>query len=142
MPVRVSYVLTMKNTGINAIPSVRGNVLAVTLNLALISAAYLFLGATVSYTLKQVFPPQDEAWNSWPKWAQILDVAVEMAVIVVSAFWISYFARFMIPIVPVPPRLEYLLESAGGQVSFLYAIFVFLEVLDDKLLRVYKDIFG
>jgi hypothetical protein len=27
-------------------------------------------------------------------------------------------------------------------VSFLYAIFVFLEVLDDKLLRVYKDIFG
>jgi len=132
----------MKNTGINAIPSVRGNVLAVTANLALIAAAYLFLGASVSYLLKQIFPPQDEVWNAWPKWAQILDVAVEMAVIVVSAFWISYFARFMIPIVPVPVKLEHLLEASGGQVSFLYAIFVFLEVLDDKLLRVYKDIFG
>jgi hypothetical protein len=132
----------MKNTGINAIPSVRGHVLAISANLALIAAVYLFLGASISYLLKQLFPPQDEAWNAWPKWAQLLDVAVEMAVIVVSAFWISYIARFIIPIVPVPSKLEHLLETSGGQVSFLYAIFVFLEVLDDKLLRVYKDIFG
>ena len=132
----------MKNTGINAIPSVRGHVVAVTANLALIAAVYLFLGATASYLLKQIFPPQDEAWNAWPKWAQLVDVAVEMAVIVVTAFWISYVARYMIPIVPVPSRLEHLLESGGAQVSFLYALFVFLEVLDDKLLRVYKDIFG
>lgn len=133
---------TMKNTGINAIPSVRGNVLAVTANLALIAVAYLFLGSTVSYALKTIFPPQDEAWKAWPKWAQMLDVAVEMAVIVVTAFWIGYFARYMIPIVPVPAKLETLLEASGGQVSFLYALFVFLEVLDDKLLWVYKDIFG
>jgi hypothetical protein len=132
----------MKNTGINAIPSVRGHVLAISANLALIAAVYLFLGASVSYLLKQLFPPQDEAWNAWPKWAQLLDVAVEMAVIVVSGFWISYVARFIIPIVHVPVSLEHLLETSGGQVSFLYAIFVFLEVLDDKLLRVYKDIFG
>lgn len=132
----------MKNTGMNAIPSVKNHVVAVTINLALIAVLYLFLGASVSYGLKQMFPPQDEAWNAWPKWAQLLDVAVEMAVIVVSAFWIGYFARFLIPIVPVPARLEHLLESGGAQVSFLYAMFVFLEVLDDKLLRVYKDIFG
>ena len=132
----------MKNTGINAIPSVRGHVVAVTLNLALISVLYLVLGASVSYALKRGFPPHDEAWNTWPKWAQILDVAVEMAVIVVSAFWISYFARYLIPIVPVPAKLEQMLEASGGQVSFLYALFVFLEVLDDKLLRIYKDIFG
>ena len=132
----------MKNTGINAIPSVRGNVLAVTVNLALIAVIYLFLGASVSYALKQVFPPHDEEWQTWSKPAQLLDVAVEMAVIVVSAFWIGYVARYIIPIVPVPARLEHLLEASGAQVSFLYALFVFLEVLDDKLLWVYKDIFG
>lgn len=132
----------MKNTGINAIPSVRGNVVAVTLNLALISIVYLFLGASVSYALKQIFPPQNEEWNKWSKPAQFLDVAAEMAIIVVTAFWIGYFARYIIPIVPVPAKLEQLLETSGAQVSFLYAIFVFLEVLDDKLLVVYKDIFG
>jgi hypothetical protein len=132
----------MKNTGINAIPSVKNNVLAVTANLSLIAVLYLFLGASVSYALKRLFPEYNEEWKSWPKWKQILDVAIEMSLIVVSAFWISYFARYFIPIVPVPSRLEYLLEASGGQVSFLYAIFVFLEVLDDKLIQVYKDIFG
>jgi hypothetical protein len=116
-------------------------VLAVTGNLALIAVVYLFLGATVSYVLKRVFPTYDSEWEAWPKWKQILDVSTEVAIIVVTAFWISYFARFIIPIIPVPATLEHLLESAGGQVSFLYALFVFLEVLDDKLIRVYKDIF-
>lgn len=131
----------MKNTGINAIPSVRGNVVAVTLNLALIAMIYLFLGASVSYALKRIFPPHDEEWQKWSRPAQLLDVAVEMAIIVVTAFWVGYFARYLIPIVPVPAKLENLLETSGAQVSFLYAIFVFLEVLDDKLLWVYKDIF-
>lgn len=118
------------------------NILAVTANLSLIAVLYLFLGASVSYALKRLFPEYNDEWKSWPKWQQILDVSIEMSIIVVSAFWISYFARFFIPIVPVPARLEYLLEASGGQVSFLYAIFVFLEVLDDKLIQVYKDIFG
>jgi len=131
----------MKNRGINAIPSVENNILAITANLAIIAVIYLFLGATVSYVLKRVFPEYDSEWEALPKWKQILDVSVEVAIIVVSAFWISYFARFIIPIIPVPAALEHLLESAGGQVSFLYALFVFLEVLDDKLIRVYKDIF-
>ncbi len=131
----------MKNRGINAIPSVENNILAVTANLALIAVIYLFLGATVSYVLKRVFPEYNAEWEAWPKWMQVLDVSIEISAIVVSAFWISYFARYIIPIVPVPPALEHLLESSGGQVSFLYALFVFLEVVDDKLIRVYKDIF-
>ena len=132
----------MKNTGINAIPSVKHNVLSVSANLGIIAVIYLFLGASVSYILKRVFPPHDSDWESWPRWKQILDISVEMSVIVISTFWITYFARFIIPVVPVPPSLEQLIEASGGQVAFLYAVFVFLEVLDDKLLWVYKDIFG
>ena len=132
----------MKNTGINALPSVRGHVLSVSANLALIAILYLFMGTTISYALKNIFPEHNSEWQAWPRWMQILDISVEMAIIVVTAFWVTYFARYLIPIVPVRPALEHLIESAGGQVAFLYAIFVFLEVLDDKLLWVYKDIFG
>lgn len=132
----------MKNTGINAIPSVRNHVASVTLNIAIIAVLYLFLGASVSYLLRRVVPSFDSEWERWPRWKQILDVSLEMVVIVVSSFWITYAARYFIPIVPVKASLEHLIEQFGGQVSFLYAIFVFLEVLDDKLIFVYKDIFG
>ncbi len=132
----------MKNTGINALPSVRNNVLAITANLAIIGVLYLFLGATVSYTLRYLFPEHNAEWESWPRWRQILDIAAEMSLIVVSAFWVTYFARYLIPVIPVRPALEHLIESSGGQVAFLYAVFLFLEVLDDKLIWVYKDIFG
>lgn len=132
----------MKNTGINALPSVRNNVLAISANLAIIAVLYLFLGATVSYIFKRVFPDHDASWEALPKWIQLLDISVEMSIIVVSAFWITYFARYLIPIIPIRPSLENLIEASGGQIAFLYAVFVFLEVLDDKLIWVYKDIFG
>ena len=132
----------MKNTGINAIPSVKNHVLTITLNIAIIAVFYLFLGASISYLLRQVVPAYDTEWERWPRWKQILDVSIEMILIVVSAFWVTYFARYAIPVVPVKPSLEYLIEQFGGQVSFLYAIFVFLEVLDDKLIFIYKDIFA
>ena len=132
----------MKNTGINALPSVKGHILSVSANLAIIAVLYLFMGATISYIFKNVFPKHDTAWESWPRWMQILDISAEMSLIVVTAFWITYLARYLIPIIPVRPSLEHLIESSGGQVAFLYAVFVFLEVLDDKLIWVYKDIFG
>ena len=132
----------MKNTGVNALPSVKGHVLSDTANLAIIAVLYLFMGASVSYIFKKVFPEHDSAWEKWTRWKQVLDISVEMSLIVVSAFWITYFARYLIPIVPVRSSLEHLIESSGGQVAFFYAVFVFLEVLDDKLIWVYKDIFG
>ncbi len=132
----------MKNTGINAIPPVKGHVWSITLNIAVIAVFYLFLGASISYLLRQVVPAYDTEWERWPRWKQILDVSIEMVLIVVSAFWVTYFARYAIPVVPVKSNLEYLIEQFGGQVSFLYAIFVFLEVLDDKLIFIYKDIFA
>lgn len=132
----------MKNTGINAIPSVKNHIWSVTFNIAIIAVLYLFLGASISYLLRRVVPTYDTEWERWPRWKQILDVSVEMVLIVVSSFWVTYYARYLIPIIPVKPSLEYLIEQFGGQVSFLYAIFVFLEVLDDKLIFIYKDIFA
>jgi hypothetical protein len=132
----------MKNTGKNALPSVRGNILAVSANIAIVSVIYLFVGATVSYVLKNTFPRHSADWESWPRWKQILDISVEMMVIVIISFWLTYFARYIIPIIHVRHSLEHLIESTGVQIAFLYAVFVFLEVLDDKLIWVYKDIFG
>ena len=47
-----------------------------------------------------------------------------------------------IPVLPVSSGLETYLESFGGQMVFVYAVFVFMDTLDDKLKHVFNDLFG
>lgn len=131
----------MKNAGINAIPSVKGQIVPLMANLAFMTVFYLFLGAGVSYLLANATPKYDEEWKKQPRWYRVTDVTVELIVIVILAFWISYLTRILIPIVPLNPRLETYVESFGVQLAFLYAIFIFLETLDDKMIHAFQDIF-
>lgn len=131
----------MKNAGLNRIPPVKGYVFNLTINLVFVAIFYVFFGAAVSYGLSKTFPAYDEEWKKAGLVYQVSDVAVEISMIVIVAFWLTYFANSTIPILPVPPALEYYVESFGGQVVFLYAVFVFMETLDDKLIRVFKEIF-
>lgn len=132
----------MKNSGPNRIPPVSGHIVNLTLNIVVIAVLYLFLGATASYGLSQVVPSFDDRWKALPMSMKLLDVSLEISGIVLASFWITYVARWFIPIFPVSSSLEQIIETFGGQVSFLYAVFIFLEVLDDKLIHVYKEIFG
>jgi hypothetical protein len=131
----------MKNTGANAIPSVRGQEISLMLNLAAMTVFYLFLGAAVSYAFANAVPKYDDEWKKQPQLYRIADVTAELVVIVILAFWISYLTRFLIPIVPLSSKLETYVESFGVQLAFLYAIFIFLETLDDKMIDAFQDIF-
>ena len=131
----------MKNTGANAIPSVKGQSVSLMLNLAAMTVFYLFLGAAVSYLFARLVPKYDEEWKSQPQLYRIADVTLELVVIVIVAFWISYLTRFLIPVVPLSSKLESSVESFGVQLAVLYAIFIFLETLDDKMIHAFKDIF-
>lgn len=132
----------MKNTGLNHIPSVKGHVFNLTVNLVTVAIFYTFLGAAVSWGLSHMFPAFDEEWKSNSLLFQLTDVAAEVSVIIVVAFWLTYFVHIQIPILPVSPALEYYIESFGGQMMFIYAVFVFMDILDDKLLVVFRKIFA
>ena len=132
----------MKNAGLNRIPSVKGHILNLSLNLIFVAVFYVFFGAAVSYALAKVVPPYDEEWKKQHIAYQTADVAVEISLIVIIAFWLTYLANSWIPIFPVSSALEHYVESFGGQVVFLYAMFIFIETLDDKLIRVFQEIFG
>ena len=131
----------MKNTGLNRIPSVKGHIFNLTINLVFVAIFYVFFGAAVSYGLSKVFPAYDEEWKKGTLIYQTLDVATEMSILVIVAFWLTYFVNSSIPILPVSSALEYYIESFGGQVVFLYAVFIFMETLDDKLIWLFKEIF-
>jgi len=96
----------------------------------------------VSYALSKLFPDFNEDWKNLPNWRQAVDVSVEISLVAIIAFWTTYFVHNWIPILPVTSGLESYLESFGGQMIFVYAVFLFLSSLDDKLKHVFRDIFG
>jgi hypothetical protein len=132
----------MKNVGLNHLPSVKGHIVNLTLNLVFVAIFYTFLGAALSWVLSHTVPEFDDEWKKAPLWYQSLDVAAEVSTIVVIAFWVTYFVHIWIPILPISSALERYVESFGGQMFFIYAVFVFMDILDDKLLVVFKKIFA
>ena len=132
----------MKNLGLNSIPSVKGHVLNLTLILIAVAIFYIFLGGAVSYVLKSMVPTFDADWEALPNAVQAADVALEISVLVLVAFWLTYIVHNWIPIFPVSSALERYIESFGGQMVFIYAVFLFMETLDEKLKHVFQDIFG
>lgn len=132
----------MKNTGLNSIPSVKGQIVNLTINLVCIAIFYVFLGGLLSWCMWRVFPEFGEEWEKQSNLYQLLDVSAEISIIVIIAFWTTYLVHSFIPVLPVSQALEGYLESFGGQMVFVYAVFVFLDTLDDKLKHVFHDFFG
>ena len=132
----------MKNVGLNTVPSVKGHILNLTLNLVFIAIFYLFLGGLLSWSMWRIFPEFNEQWEKQSNMYQLADVSMEISIVVIVAFWTTYFVHSFIPVLPVTSALEGYLESFGGQMVFIYAVFVFLDTLDDKLKHVFNDFFG
>lgn len=131
----------MKNTGLNRIPPVKGYIAILSLNLVFVAIFYVFFGAAVSYGLSKIFPVYDEEWKKSSLLYQTADVAAEISTIVIAAFWLTYIVNSYIPILSVSSGLERYIESFGGQGVFLYAVFIFMETLDDKLIWLFREIF-
>ena len=132
----------MKNVGLNTVPTVKGHILNLTLNLVCIAIFYLFLGGLLSWSMWRIFPQFNEQWEKQSNLYQLADVSMEISIIIIVAFWTTYFVNSFIPILPVTSALEGYLESFGAQMVFIYAVFVFLDTLDDKLKHVFNDFFG
>jgi len=132
----------MKNLGLNVVPSVKGHIFNLTVNLIYMSIFYVFLGGLLSWSMWRVFPDFDENWEKQSNIYQLADVCAEVSVIIIVCFWVTYYVNSLIPVLPVTSPLEVYLESFGGQTMFIYAVFVFLGTLDDKLKHVFHDFFG
>ena len=132
----------MKNVGLNTVPTVKGHILNLTINLIFMSIFYVFLGGLLSWSMWRVFPDFDENWEKQSNLYQLADVCAEVSVIIFVCFWVTYYVNSLIPVLPVTSALEGYLESFGGQTMFIYAVFVFLGTLDDKLKHVFHDFFG
>jgi hypothetical protein len=132
----------MKNVGRNALPPVDHHVVNLTLNLSIIAIVYVVLGAVTASLIRLVFNRFNEAWMKESLFFQAADVTLEMSFLVIVSFWVTYLVHFIVPVLPVDARLEHFIELYGGRMVFVYAVFLFVRDLDNKLLFVYDRITG
>ena len=132
----------MKNVGRNTLPSVEGSILNVTLNLIIITIVYFVCAGSTAALIRAVFSRFSEEWKQMGLVQQVGDVTLELSCLVIISFWVTYAIHFWVPVLPVNPGLEHFIELYGGRVVFIYAVFLFVRDLDEKLLFVYDRITG
>jgi len=130
----------MKNAGPNRLPSVRGHVVNLTLNLVFIAIIYVLLAAVTAIGIRAGFSRYGKTWTAMPVAYQIADVTAEMSLLVVASFWVTYFVHFVVPVLPVDQKLEQFVELYGGRMVFVYAVFLFVHDLDVKLHSIYAKL--
>jgi hypothetical protein len=132
----------MKNVGKNRLPSVKNQVVNITLNLSFVAIVYVVIAAITASLIQAVFSEFNEAWKKQPITFQLIDVGAELSLLVIASFWVTYFVHFLVPVFAVDTKLEYFIETYAGHMVFVYAVFLFAYDLNDKLLCVYDRFTG
>jgi len=120
---------------------------SLSINIGLLSILYTFLGAIVSYVFYYIFDEYDPAkqegmeWETKSVFYQLYDIFVELALIGITAFWISFWVGHL-PMIPVNSQYESFVDSYTVGMFFMYTIFVFMVGLDDKLIFVFNRVLG
>jgi hypothetical protein len=132
----------------------RGDSLRITGNIAIFAIVYTLAGAVLSYVLWYAFDPYDpwdesdpeqkrmRAWEAKGILFNLYDIAVELIIIAISAFWLTYFLDTAAPLIPVRKGLEDFIDSYTSGMFFMFAVFVFLDDISYKMKYVFNATFG
>jgi len=117
----------------------------VTGNIAVFSIMYTVAGALLSFVLYYLFDEYNEEKKEWEKKGlsyQLFDLAIEVSLIGITAFWLVYFMNISTPIIPIRKGLEDFVDSYTAGLFFMFAIFIFLGDLTNKLKYVFETFLG
>ena len=117
-------------------------VIGVTLNVSILAVFYTALGGLLSYLLSQFIKKHDEEWEKLSPWKQVLDVSIQLAIIGIVAFWITYNIKEAAPIFPVSDKLDAMVDTYISGIFFAYAMFLFIQFLDTKITYLYDKFLG
>ena len=126
------------------------DVFALSGNIAFLSIVYTFVGALVSFVFYYLFdeygptdqPPRGMGWDKKPFWYQMYDICVEIAVIGLISFWLTFTINTRAPIIPVPVHLAAFVDTYTTGMFFMFTIFLFMNDLSSKLVYVYNEYLG
>ena len=119
-------------------------------NIAFLSIAYTFVGGLVSFVFYYLFdeygptdhPPRGMEWEKKSVAYKLYDICVEIALIGLISFWLTFTINTRAPIIPVPVHLASFVDSYTTGMFFTFTIFLFMNDLSNKLMYVYKKYLG
>jgi hypothetical protein len=140
----VHYVYNIHSKRLTTSDSMR-----VTANIAAFTLIYTLAGGLLSYVLWYMFDPYDPAdektkkeWESKGILFQMYDIVVELVIIALSAFWLTFYLDTAAPIIPVRAGLEDFIDSYTSGIFFMFAVFIFLDDLSYKMKYVFNFMLG
>ena len=112
------------------------------LNGAFVAICYVLVGVFLSFVLHYLFNTFDDQWKSTPCWYKFLDVSLEVSIIAIVAVLSARFFTLAPPLFKVRPILDKLIDSYISGNFFIFAMFIFMDDLTQKLKFVYIEVFG
>ena len=114
----------------------------VTVNASLLAIMYTLFGALISFIFYHVFDEFDENWKKRSELYKFTDVTVELIIIAVTAFWSAQYIEKLQPFVPVRKELDTLVDGFISGIFFIFAIFLFIDQLTEKLKYLHHEYLG
>jgi hypothetical protein len=111
-------------------------------NIIILALFYTLFGAVLSYMMYHLFDEFDEHWRNRSTVFQLTDVGIEISILATIAFWSSQLTDYLPPFLPVRKELDSLVDNYISGMFFLFAIFVFMDDLTEKLKYLFHKILG
>jgi len=116
--------------------------LYVTINASLLAIMYTLFGALISYIFYHIFDECNDEWKKRSELYKITDVSVEIIIIANIAFWSAFYIEKLPPFMHVRKELDSLVDGYISGIFFIFAIFLFIDELTEKLKYLYHDYLG
>jgi len=111
----------------------------VTINASLLAIMYTVFGALISYVFYHIFDEFNDDWKKRSELYKITEVTVEVVIIANIAFWSAFYIEKLQPFVPVRKGLDTLVDGFISGIFFIFAMFLFIDQLTEKLKYLYHD---
>jgi len=114
----------------------------VSLNAAILAIVYTIFGALISYIFYHLFDEANDIWKKRSLLFQVSDVTFEVIIIAIIAFWSARIVQLLPPFFSVRKELDLLVDGYISGIFFIFAMFLFLDELTEKLKYLYETLLG
>jgi len=111
-------------------------------NAIFLAIFYTIFGALLSYVMYHLFNEFDDEWKQKTLLFQLGDVGLEVSILASVALWSSEIIKFAPSFLPVRKELDLLVDNYISGIFFIFAVFVFMDQLTDKLKFLFNRILG
>jgi H+/Cl- antiporter ClcA len=117
-------------------------IIFMSLNASVLAILYTIFGAFISYLFYHIFDDFDEKWKKRSELYKFADVLIEIVAIALAAFWSSQIIQELPPFFKVKKALDIMVDSYISGIFFIFAMFLFLDELTEKLKFLHDEYLG